>query len=120
LADNKLRDLVGTGSATAAEFANGVIELMYQEFENPIRDELKDRFMEYPAEPTRELLKKYWLQFKDKFSATKAMVSVEKASEQHKGGIRWIDYRVLLDDEGDTLHLHVNAAGKYDTGVFRR
>jgi hypothetical protein len=64
LADNKLRDLVGTGSATAAEFANGVIELMYQEFENPIRDELKDRFMEYPAEPTRELLKKYWLQFK--------------------------------------------------------
>ena len=45
------------------------------------------------------------------------MIAVEQAALEHKR-IRWIDYRVPLTDEGDTLHLHISPAGKYDTGVF--
>jgi hypothetical protein len=45
------------------------------------------------------------------------MVAVEEASS-HKGRIRWIDYRLPVTRAGDTLHLHVCPAGRYDTGVF--
>ncbi|MCA9045229.1 MAG: hypothetical protein KDA69_12960, partial [Planctomycetaceae bacterium] len=41
----------------------------------------------------------------------------EKAASQH-GRIRWIDFRVPISEQGDTLHLHVVPAAKYDTGVF--
>jgi hypothetical protein len=45
------------------------------------------------------------------------MLAVEKASAE-LGRIQWIDYRVPVTAEGDTLHLHVCAEGKFDTGVF--
>jgi hypothetical protein len=45
------------------------------------------------------------------------MIAVEEAASNN-GRIRWIDYRVPVTREGDTLHLHVCPAGKYDTGVF--
>ena len=34
------------------------------------------------------------------------------------GRPRWIDYRVPVNDEGDTIHLHVVGHGEHDTGVF--
>ena len=34
------------------------------------------------------------------------------------GRIRWIDYRVPLTKDGDTLHLHISPTETYDTGVF--
>jgi hypothetical protein len=45
------------------------------------------------------------------------MLAVEAAATQH-GRIHWIDYRLPLTQDGDTLHLHICPAGKYDTGVF--
>jgi hypothetical protein len=103
---------------TAAEFQDGTIELLYMKLEAPIKSKLGDRFYDYPRDPKPAALKKYWLQFDSAYEAKDAMVIIEEASAKHKGGIRWIDYRVKLTNEGDTLHLHVNAASKYDTGVF--
>ena len=45
------------------------------------------------------------------------MSIVEEASTKN-GRIRWIDYRVMLTNEGDTVHLHVCPGGHYDTGVL--
>ncbi len=43
------------------------------------------------------------------------MLAVEAAATQH-GRIHWIDYRLPLTKEGDTLHLHICPGGMYDTG----
>ena len=45
------------------------------------------------------------------------MVAVEESSTKN-GRIRWIDYRLPVTQDGDTLHLHVCPGAKYDTGVF--
>ena len=43
------------------------------------------------------------------------MSEIEKSGTKN-GKIRWIDYRLPLNDEGDSLHLHVHPFEKYDTG----
>lgn len=45
------------------------------------------------------------------------MVVVENAASKN-GRIKWIDYRLPISHEGDTIHLHVCPNGDYDTGVF--
>ena len=40
------------------------------------------------------------------------------AAASANGRISWIDYRVPLTEEGDTLHLHACPADKYNTGDF--
>jgi hypothetical protein len=101
---------------TAAEFVDGAIVQIYQElnFGN-------DATPEYPEKGSDESLrakrKEYWKWFDTNYSATKAMVAVEAAASKH-GRIRWIDYRLPISLEGDTLHLHVSPAGEYDTGVL--
>lgn len=103
---------------TAAEFEDGKIELIYEKLVNKEGEKA-------PPYPERALNPKelqtqrqgYWQWFDKNFSATKAMIAVEEAASTH-GRIRWIDYRVPVTAQGDTLHLHVCPAGKYDTGVF--
>jgi hypothetical protein len=103
---------------TAAEFADGTIQLLFGKLHG--RD--GSGTPGYPERPDQkntlpELRKRYWQWFDDNFSATQAMSVVEEAASDH-GRIRWIDYRLSLTSEGDTLHLHVCPAGAYDTGVF--
>lgn len=98
----------------AAEFENGKIELIFEELkakngENPPL---------YPEKPEQvKERKEYWKWFKENFSATKAMVKVEEAASRN-GKIRWIAYRIPLDENGNTLHLHVAARENYDTGTL--
>jgi len=75
-----------------------------------------DRIGSTPQELRTER-REYWRWFDTNFSATQAMIAVEEASREH-GRIQWIDYRVPVTTEGDTLHLHVCPEGKFDTGVF--
>jgi hypothetical protein len=104
---------------TAAELDGGKVVLFYDKFKG--RDGANQP--EYP-EPEKfrkqeELAmerKKYWAWFGENFNATQAMIAVEKVAEG--GRIRWIDYRVPLTFEGDSLHLHFCPEGRYDTGVF--
>lgn len=103
---------------TAAEFENGKIELIY--------DNLKAKNGENPppypekeesGKSLKDLRKEYWNWFSDNFNATKSMIEVEKAASSN-GKIRWIAYRIKLDEEGNTLHLHVAARENYDTGTL--
>lgn len=107
---------------TAAEFNDGAIVPLYTEFgtdDNPSPD--------YPSriehsegdssETIEEKRTKYWKWFQENSSPTEAMRIVEKAATEH-GHIQWIDYRVPLNSEGKTLHLHVTPSGRYDTGTF--
>lgn len=103
---------------TAAEFENGKVELLYAKF----RGRKGEEPPAYPeSAPTEEeligLRQEYWKWFDEHFSATRAMITIEEASSTH-GRIRWIDYRVPLNDRGDTLHLHACPAGQYDAGVL--
>jgi hypothetical protein len=61
--------------------------------------------------------KTYWQWFDRNYSAARAMVAIEETASEN-GKIRWIDYRVPLTSEGDTLHLHICPSAEYDTGVL--
>jgi len=101
----------------AAEFDNGAVV--------PIYRELKRKSGEFPPkypelgnpEELKTERRKYWNWFRKEFSADQAMRAIEAAASQN-GRIRWIDFRVPITNDGDTLHLHVVPAAKYDTGVF--
>lgn len=103
---------------TVAEFEKGAIDYMYPK----LRAKNGKRPPSYPeeagtAQELREKRKEYWSWFAKHFSARTAMEVVEDAASEN-GRIRWIDYRLPLSAEGDTLHLHVCPEGNYDTGVL--
>lgn len=104
---------------TAAEFSDGTIKQIYSDLQKLLLIELR-----YPSRKEgqdivdlRNERKVYWQNFAKSFNDTKAMVAVEEASKG-MGKLRWIDYRLRLSSDGDTLHLHCCPAERYDTGVF--
>lgn len=113
---------------TAAEFADGTIQLLYADLKKTTGEDRAGMKLEvenppsYPerAESVDKLKlerKNYWSWFESNFSATKAMLAVEQAASEH-GRIRWIDFRLPVTKEGDTLHLHICPSEKYDTGAL--
>jgi hypothetical protein len=105
---------------TAAEFENGKIVPIYPE----LVAKNGERPPKYPepdaSEKPEQLLEKrkvYWQWFEKNFSAVSALNAVENAASEN-GKIRWIDYRLPLTADGDTLHLHVCPRASYDTGVL--
>jgi hypothetical protein len=59
----------------------------------------------------------YWMWFDRNFDANRSLAVIEDAATTH-GRIEWVDFRVPLNDKGETLHVHIEAAGKYNTGTF--
>jgi hypothetical protein len=102
---------------TAAEFENGKIVQIYPTL-LAANGERPPAYPEKAANPDalRAERKTYWQWFEANYSATRAMVAIEEAASAN-GKIRWIDYRLPLTADGETLHLHVCPAGRYDTGV---
>jgi hypothetical protein len=102
---------------TAAEFANGVIAPIFTE----LTRKNGEKPPKYPetGKPSdlKQARREYWQWFKAEFSAEQAMRAVEAAASKN-GRIQWIDYRVPITGDGDTLHLHICPDGRYDTGVF--
>lgn len=103
---------------TAAEFENGKIVQIYP----TLLANSGERPPSYPEKATnpdalRAERKKYWQWFETNYSATRAMVAIEESASAN-GKIRWIDYRLPLTADGETLHLHVCPSGRYDTGVL--
>lgn len=103
---------------TVAEFQNGAIDSIYPRLlaEN---GECPPNYPEEKPNETPQQLnaerRTYWQWFDKHYSARTAMEEIEKSATKN-GRIRWIDYRLPLNDEGDSLHLHVHAFEKYDTG----
>lgn len=59
----------------------------------------------------------YWMWFDRNFDAKQSLAVLEDAATAH-GRIEWVDFRVPLNGAGDTMHVHVEASGKYNTGTF--
>ena len=104
---------------TAAEFDNGKIVQIYP----TLLARNGERPPDYPdteKDPAllRDQRKNYWQWFDNNYKASGAMIAIENAATGAGGKIRWIDYRLPLTADGETLHLHVCPAGRYDTGVL--
>jgi hypothetical protein len=93
----------------AAEFSNGKFVTFF--------DKLVAKNGERPPSYDRSKQEEYWAWFNKRFDAEQALSELEKASTEH-GRIEWIDYRVPLNDETKTMHVHIEARGGYNTGTF--
>jgi hypothetical protein len=93
----------------AAEFVNGKLVTFY--------DQLTAESGERPPrfDPTSQ--QKYWAWFDKNFDAGQSVEVIEKAATEY-GKIEWIDFRVPLNESVDTMHLHIEAGGQYNTGTF--
>jgi hypothetical protein len=102
----------------AAEFENGKVVQIYQDL-LAVNGERPPRYVDRSEKPEQlaEERKRYWQWFEKNFSAVTALIAIEKAASEN-GRIRWIDYRLALTTNGDTLHLHICPRGAYDTGVL--
>lgn len=102
------------------EFDNGEVEFLYnrlkgdQEWPPTYPEDLNED--KEPGQLAAER-KKYWREFERSFSPRRSMMAIEDAAKG-RGRMRWITYRVPLTKEGDTIHLSVSPAQKYDTGTF--
>jgi hypothetical protein len=93
----------------AAEFAEGKFVTFF--------DKLHAKSGERPPAFERSKDHEYWRWFSDNFDAGQCVDELEKASTEN-GRIEWIDFRVPLNDRADTLHLHLEVGGQYNTGTF--
>jgi hypothetical protein len=59
----------------------------------------------------------YWKWYADHYSPQQGIKLIEDAAIQY-GPINWIDYRIPINAEGDTLHIHVSGRGAYHTGTY--
>jgi hypothetical protein len=101
---------------TAAEFANGSIILLFEDLASRLTTEKGGPMRQYPAASADR--KEYWRSYTQYYDSTAAMEVIEGASTKN-GRIEWIDFRLPISaDEGNTIHLHVNAAGKTSAGTF--
>ena len=102
------------------EFDNGEVAFLYdrlkgdQEWPPTYPEDLEEK--KNPGELATER-RAYWQEFERSFSPRRSMMAIEDAAKG-RGRIRWITYRVPLTKEGDTIHLSLSPAQKYDTGTF--
>jgi hypothetical protein len=110
---------------TALELDNGTIVLLFQAFAEALAKAGDgDAVPPYPgSEAPPEKRDAYWRWFSNKFddpaidADRKALATVENAVKEHK--VAWIDYRVPLGpNEAPFFHVHIQAHGQFDTGVF--
>lgn len=124
---------------TAAEFEEGTVEPIYKgvtrsrempprypqreltwsELGSHYDDDDMDEYEpgEKVGDDVRSARKKYWSWFADNFDPKQTTREIEEAAEKH-GDIRWIDFRLPIDDEGRTMHLHLQGREQYSTGTF--
>ena len=96
---------------TAAGFEDSETERLFE----VIQEEVDGDSPEYG--PEQEANREYWNWFVEKFYSLKFIEIIEDASEDH-GRLQWIDFRLPITDEGDTVHLHFSPAGNYETSTF--
>lgn len=122
---------------TAAEFEEGTVEPIYDGIsrsrEIPPRYPQReltwsqlgshyDGLEEYESgekvgDDVRNARRKYWQWFANNFDPKQTTREIEEAAEE-RGDIRWIDFRLPIDDEGRTMHLHLQGREQYSTGTF--
>ena len=110
---------------TALELDNGTVVLLFEALANALTKPGAEAAGKYPgSDAPAEERDEYWRWFSSKFddpantADRKALTTVEEVVKDHR--IAWIDYRVPLGTDGQPpfLHLHLQARGGFDTGVF--
>lgn len=94
----------------AAEFVNGKVVTLF--------DKLLADNGERPPKYERDHKDEYWNWFAKHFNPDRALTVLEAAAGENGGRIEWVDFRVPLDDVPKTMHLHIEVAGRYNTGTF--
>ena len=94
----------------AVEFTNGKVVTLF--------DKLLADSGERPPPYKNEEKAAYWRWFANNFNPDRALTILEAAATENGSRIEWIDFRVPLNDLVDTMHLHIEVAGKYSTGTF--
>jgi hypothetical protein len=94
----------------ALEFTNGKVETLF--------DKLLAETGARPPAFSHEDKAGYWKWFADNFNPDRALAILESAVAANGNRIEWVDFRVPLNDAGETVHLHIEVAGKYSTGTF--
>ena len=105
----------------AAEFENGKIVPFFKKLrakngENPPADYPESQDISDATKLQAER-KKYWQWYSKNFQVQASILTLEEAAAEN-GKIRWIDFRLPITGDGETVHLHISPAGRYDTGVF--
>lgn len=93
----------------AAEFENGEVLRLYEHLATKTGKSLPDY--------DRDSKAGYWLKLNEMAEPANGASVIEEASRE-RGRIEWIDFRVLLDEEGHTVHLHMEPRRQYFTGAF--
>ena len=93
----------------AAEFDNGKVIKLFNDLRGPSG--------EIPPAFVHSKKHEYWQWFAKSFGAEQASEVIERASVDN-GKIEWIDFRVPLNDHGNTMHLHVETRRRYFTGAL--
>jgi hypothetical protein len=80
-------------------------------------DKLRDSDEAGPPEFDPAEKNAYWMWFERNFDANRSLAVLEDAATTH-GRIEWVDFRMPLDKMGQTMHVHIEASGKYNSGTF--
>jgi hypothetical protein len=102
---------------TAAEFANGKVVTFYNQLQSEDKSLPPKVELGADANTLRRQRREYWNWYRAKIGSVQMMEVVERTASEN-GRLRWIDYRLPLTPECDTMHMHICPAGNYDTGVF--
>jgi hypothetical protein len=104
---------------TMCEFSGGGLE--------PLSEQLVARLWaseagrpKYPSESSAaasEERRAYWKVIGEKYDSRTAMEVLEHAMKDGRK-LDWVDFRLRLNPEGETLHLHVCPRGQYSAGTF--
>jgi hypothetical protein len=104
---------------TMCEFSGGGLEPLYEGLIKQLWSS-DSGAPSYPSESSAaasEERRKYWNAISERYDSRKAMEVLENAMKDGRK-LDWIDFRLRLNQEGQTLHLHVCPKGRYSAGTF--
>jgi hypothetical protein len=102
----------------AAEFTNGTVVTYFDKIKPKPDEGCAPKHPDFDDPGHAEKKKEYWKWYADHFHIGSYMDLVEESVRIQGCRIQWIDYRVPISNDGNTLHLHIVAGGKYDTITF--
>jgi hypothetical protein len=104
----------------AAELDDGRVITFFERLIEKLRRDVDDHPPDHPGptstaegEAQRDA---HWKWYADRWNVDEAVKVIEEAIGAG-GRPRWVDYRMTFSTD-EVLHLHVDAHGDYDTGVF--
>ena len=104
---------------TMCEFSGGGLEPLSEQLVSRLWPSESER-PKYPSESSAvasEERRAYWNAIGEKYDSRTAMEVLEHAMKDGRM-LDWVDFRLRLTPQGETLHLHVSPKGLYSAGTF--